>query len=319
MVVLAIVVLVVGTAVGVLWSLNPLGDGTGGPGTQGSSVRVPLPTIRVDPTGLAWPPPPLTDPKTVVVDARHRSLELDDGRDYQVVLPRSADTVLVGGVTITGGHNVVIIGGVINVPPMSKYPDKGPSSKRDKSSARRGMYLKGQTGTVHVEGVHLTGDLSDAFNLDEREGAVVQLQNIRVDLVHGGRDVHHADVIQTWAGPRILRVDGLLAATQYQGFLLLPNQWFKDGPRPEQVVFRRTTVTMLPGSGYGLWLPQGGPTWLDWSGLTLRTTGDRPAKKLTWPDDGLGVRVVDDNVPVDLPPGNPGGSYRTPGYAAPTN
>jgi hypothetical protein len=316
---LATVLLVLGAAVAVRSGFDPLHGDARGSGAQGGEVRLALPSIRVDPAGLAWPPPRLTDPQTVVVDAGHHSLDLDPDTDYRVVLPPSAATVLVGGVTIVGGHNVVVIGGVVNVPSMSKYPDKGPSSDQDKSGARRGMYLKGQTGTVHIEGVHFTGDLSDAFNLDEREGAVVQLENIRVDLVHGGRDLHHADVIQTWAGPRILRVDGLLAATQYQGFFLLPNQWFKDGPAPEEVVFRRTTVTMMPGSGYGLWLPQGDPSWLDRSGLTLRTVGSRPAEKLTWPDDGLGVDVIDDSAAVSLPAGTPGGSYTTPGYVASTS
>jgi hypothetical protein len=295
------------------WILTRSGGGAGG-GVNGAAVRVLPPTLRTDPSGLAWPPPRLTAPETVVVNATHHELVLDPARDYRVVLPTSSATVLVGGVTIVGGHNVVIVGGVISVPSSAQYPDKGPSSNTDTSLARRGMYLKGQTGTVHVEGVHLVGDLSDAFNLDERDDAVVQLENVRVDLVHGGRDLHHADVIQTWAGPHILRVDGLLAATQYQGFFLLPNQWFKDGPAPEQVVFRRTTVTMLPGSGYGMWLPQARPSWLDWSGLTLRVTGGRPAEKLTWPDDGLGVTVIDDTAPVTMPAGTPGGHYTSPGY-----
>jgi hypothetical protein len=304
----------------VAWT--PVGDQGGvGAGVASSAatgvVRLTPPRTRTSPPTLAWAPPRLVDPQTVVVDSAHNSLNLDPARDYHVILPSSASTVLVNGLTIAGGHNVVVIGGVIAVPAMAEYPDKGPDHPKDMSLARRGLYLKGQTGTIHIEGVHLTGDLSDAINLDERQGAVVQLENLRIDLVHGGRNAHHADVIQSWAGPRILRVDGLLAATQYQGLFLLPNQWFKDGPEPQSFTFRRTTITMLPGSGYGLWLPKRNPPWLDWSGITLRPTGQRRPDKLSWPDDRLGLQIVDDTATVDLPAGTPGGTYASPGYAAP--
>jgi hypothetical protein len=262
----------------VAWVLVGAGRGSGRAGEKATSqlpgaVRLTPERINTNAPRPRWAPPPLVDPETVTIDAEHRSLDLDPMRDYRVLLPSSAATVLVGGATIVGGHNVVVIGGVIAVPPMSQYPDKSPDHPEDQSMARRGLYLKGQTAAIHVEGVHLTGDLSDAIHLDERRGAVVQLENLMIDLVHGGRDLHHADVIQTWAGPRILRVDGLLAATQYQGLFLLPNQWFTDGSAPESFTFRRATITMLPGSGYGLWLPQQRPPWLDWTGLTLRPTG----------------------------------------------
>lgn len=51
----------------------------------------------------------------------------------------------------------------------------------------------------------------------------MQLQNIRVDTVHGTQAGHHADVLQTWAGPRQLRIDGLSGSTGYQGMMLNPN------------------------------------------------------------------------------------------------
>jgi hypothetical protein len=178
---------------------------------------------------------------------------------------------------------------------------------------RRGLYLKGQTGTVHIEGVHITGDVSDGINLDERKGAVVQLQNILIDRVHGGAAGHHADVVQTWAGPEILRIDGLRATTEYQGLFLLPNQQWKDG-RPREITIRRSLITMAAGSGYALWLPERRPKWLDWSGLTIQVSSARSLRKLTWPDSRLGVKTIDDAAVIQMEQGNPGPSYHTPGY-----
>jgi hypothetical protein len=256
---------------------------------------------------LTWAPPRLTNPITLVVTPDDTSLTLEPGLDYTVTLPRTP-VDLPGGVSISGGHNVVIIGGVIQVPARDEAPDP---------KQRRGLYLKGQTGTVHVEGVRMTGDLSEGFNLDQREGAVVQIENVQVDLVHGSHDGHHADVIQTWAGPRVLRVDGLRAATRYQGFFLLPNQLWKQADPPESFVFRRTALTMTPGSAYAVWLPERNPSWLDFSGITVLLDGRASASKLSWPNSSLGLTVVDAGTAVDLPAGTPGGSYASPGYASP--
>lgn len=303
-VVLAVVLLVV---------LGP--DREPGPAPQpvpSSSTPAPGPetpragTVVVKQGGpLSWAPPALLDPVTVTVTAKHHSLKLDVDQDYQVVLPRS-EAPLDGGVSIVGGRNVVIIGGVVSVPSREQVPS---------DNERRGLYLKGQTGTVHVEGVHMVGDLSDGVNLDEREGAVVQIQNVLVDRVHGSASGHHADVLQTWAGPRVLRIDGLRATSEYQGFFLLPNQLWKDGDPPTEVTIRRSLVTMEPGSGYALWLPQRRPSWLDWSGLHVQIPAGRSTRRLTWPDSRLGVPVVEAPATVTLDQDDPGSDYRSPGYA----
>lgn len=257
-------------------------------------------------TALSWAPPVLHDPLTVTVSAGSgRSLKLADGRDYRVVLPQQP-TDLGGGVTITGGHDVVVIGGTISVPDRSQVPG---------ADQRRGLYLKGQTGTVHVEGVRLTGDLSDGVNLDERRGAVVQLENLLVDRVHGSRDGHHADVVQTWAGPRELLVDGLRATTEYQGLFLLPTQQWPSGQVPQRVVVRRSVITMTPGAAYAVWLPDLDPPWWDGAGLTVRRT---PADRLlVWPKGSTPPRSVQDGVATVLPAGAPGAGYRSPGYVEP--
>jgi hypothetical protein len=258
------------------------------------------------PTGgqLSWAPPVLIDPLTVTVTAQQRSLKLRPDRDYRVVLPQQA-TDLGGGVTITGGHHVVVVGGTISVPDRSQVPD---------AKQRRGLYLKDQTGTVHVEGVRLTGDLSDGINLDERRGAVVQLENVQVDRVHGSRDGHHADVVQTWAGPRELLVDGLRATTEYQGLFLLPTQQWPAGPDPQHVVVRRSVITMAAGAAYAVWLPEIDPPWWDAAGLTVRRSpGDD--RVLVWPKGSTPPRSVGAGQPTgQLPGGVPGAGYRSPGY-----
>ena len=43
-------------------------------------------------------------------------------------------------------------------------------------------------------------------------------------LLAGSQSTNHADVIQAWGGPRSLLVDGMSAATEYQGLFLTPTQ-----------------------------------------------------------------------------------------------
>ena len=149
-----------------------------------------------------------------------------------------------------------MLGGEIVVPPRSEAPD---------SRDRTGLLLKNQTGTIHVEGLRISGaDLAEGINLDQSEGATVVLENIHVDTVHGSRSGHHADVLQTWAGPATLRVDGLTGSTEYQGLFLLPQQ-FVDSP-PSTFDLRRVVITGEPdgangGAAYLLWTDDNTP-WL---------------------------------------------------------
>lgn len=252
---------------------------------------------------LSWAPPTLSDPLVVKVTADNRSIQIPSGRDARIVLP-TTEVDLGGGIAISGGRNVVIMGGVIHI--ADDVTDE---------QDRRGLYLVDQTGTVHVEGVAFTGHLSDGINLAESEGATVQLQNILVEHVYGGYDTNHADVIQTWAGPSKLLVDGLRATTDYQGFFLLPNQHF-DGAAPESFVFRRTLLTMTEGSAYALWLPDEHP-WADVDGLDLYFSGEHGTDKYIWPNSSassLGVTLLNSASAASMPSGTPGGSYQSPGY-----
>jgi hypothetical protein len=157
-------------------------------------------------------------------------------RDYVLKLPRGRPLIAPQGLSIWGGHNVVLVGGTIFVP--------------DRSGAAQ---LQAQTGTIHIEGVRFSGPkLMEGIDLNEPRGATVELENLYIDTVHGSYTTNHADLIQSWAGPRRLLVDGLMGSTQYQGFFLLPNQLDK-GPAPQLFDLRNVYINDRQGA-YALWL-----------------------------------------------------------------
>lgn len=291
-------------------SAAPSSGPSSGPSAQ-PSPSSPAPSPSVDPpqgeerAPLTWPPPELDDPETIELSADNRSVELEPDRDYLLELPDSPLAVR-GGVTVEGGRNVVLIGGEIRIDEPGDSGDV------------RGLYLVGQTGTIHVEGVRITGDaLGEGINLDQREGAVVQLQNIRIDTVAGERDGHHADLLQSWAGPRVLRVDGFSGTTTYQGFFLLPRQ-FGD-QEPELVDLRRVDIVGEEGSGYLLWRDD--RRWpIELSDVWVTPAdGEDEADRVLWAE---GPAAGDwEDVRLGVPPGGPfvpegaaGVGYVSPGY-----
>jgi hypothetical protein len=244
---------------------------------------------------LAWAPPQLTDPETVQLTADDSSVKLDDAKDYTVVLP---DEPLknTGGVVITGGRNVVLIGGRIE-------------------ATKRGLFLNHQTGTVHVEGLSIGGEgLKEGIDLDERDGATVQLQNIEIDQVNGTHDTNHADLIQAWSGPKVLRIDGLRGHTKYQGFFLLPTQFGGKTP-PELFDIRNVAITGLADSAYLLWTEDEGADYVKTSGVVIEPPAGKGSDRLTRPDGAWNGVKVGPASEATLPAGTPGVDYRSPGYA----
>jgi hypothetical protein len=221
-----------------------------------------------------------------------------------------------GGLVIEGGHNVVLIGGEIDIP---MQPGNPPSS-----DSRRGLYLNNQTGTVHVEGLLIQGpDLSEGINLSEPLGAVVQIENVRVDDVHARDEAefsdNHPDVLQTWAGPAELRVDRLSGSSGYQGLFLAPNQ-FGSQPPPRQVTLShvdlRGTATPKPCYCFLLWKDGSFPintedVWL------MPHPGDEFSHTL-WPSAAQWSKVRRGPPPGGefVPAGVAGTSYASPGYGS---
>lgn len=213
----------------------------------GAALAATTQTTSTPSNGLSWAAPALSSPVVMQLADGTGSLNLSTAKDYLLKLPTDRPVYLPQGLTITGGHNVVVIGGQVDV--KGGYTASG-------QNVRRGMYLKGQTGTAYIEGVRLssttTGTLTEGIDLDERLGAQVVLQNIRIDHLKGSYTTNHADGLQTWAGPRKLLIDGMSIDTDYQGMFLLPNQHF-TGPAPELFDLRNISITGEPGSGYMLW------------------------------------------------------------------
>lgn len=257
---------------------------------------------------LAWAPPKLVHPKTVKASPSARMLQLDPKRDYVVKMP-SSPLVGGGGLTISGGHNVVLIGGSIVVPPQGQTAS---------GEVRRGLFLKGQTGTIHVEGLRIGGrGLAEGIDLDQRLGATVQIENVRVEGLHARDEVHftdnHDDVIQTWAGPARLRVDHLTGHTDYQGLFLNPEQF---PPHRRPTLFDLRHVNIIGGRSAGFLLWQTNPFPLHLSQVWVRPARGRGPKLSLWPSPRAwrGVRLGVPRGGDFVPPGGVGPGYRSPGY-----
>jgi hypothetical protein len=152
---------------------------------------------------LRWPPPTLSDPTRVTVADGYTIVGMKPSRDYIVELPPTPKR---GALVLKGGHNVVVEGGSVVVP-----------ADGTEDAELTGIYVKGATGTVHIEGVHISAEgVGDGFVINAPE-AVVQIENSRVDGISGSFTGYHADVLQPWGGVRDLRVDRLTGTSDYQG------------------------------------------------------------------------------------------------------
>lgn len=245
------------------------------------------------------------------------------GGDMLIKLPSQPT----GSITLTNCRNVVIIGGQINIPPNSGA-----------GTDQRGIYVQGCTGTVHIEGVYINGDIPTA----EGDGiaisapsAIVQVQNVRVYKLYGGYDTtlhNHSDIIQPWGGVSELRVDRLTGSSNYQGL-----QINRDLGDIGAVVIKNTDIgdsgvpTPDGKGGYYVWpkcgagtryvfentyvKPRSGKTlsstiWAGGCGLTISgSTATFTHSDVTgsWIS---GVPAYGENVPAGLA----GTSYVSPGY-----
>jgi hypothetical protein len=204
---------------------------------------------RVDP--LRWPPPNLVEPVRIDLGDGYTNTHLSPETNAEIVLP---DRDKVGGVTIEGGHNIVLIGGEITVPAGSP-----PGAGNDRF--RTGLYIKGATGTVHVEGVRFSGvpgAVWDAIDLAAPR-ATVQLENLRVDGVRGGFHGFHADVVQPWGGVANLRINRLTASSNYQG-LTIPMDLGRIGRAEVSRVNLRGLDRDVDEGGHLIWLTSGAST-----------------------------------------------------------
>jgi hypothetical protein len=229
------------------------------------------------------PPPALDNPTTAWITPTSTTLKLSTTRDYVVrVRPGS---VLTRGVIIMGGHDVVLQSAVL------QYARPSGASADWKT---RGLYLKGQTGEAYVDGLTVRGPLNEGINLDQRmPGAVVVLKNIDISLIIGSYNGHHADLLQTWAGPSKLVVDGFTGVSDYQGFFLEPNSQWK-GPRPKLFWMRDVDLDLRTGA-YGLWTDGWGAYPIYARSTAVRHNPNRPSRdQWLWPKPSSGDTTWDE-------------------------
>ena len=185
-----------------------------------AASSVSLTPVTITSPKLPRRPPSLTNPVTIRVTDEMGELKLSRSRDYRIVLPTNRAWKNARGLFITGGHNVVVLGGTVDV--------RGGWKDGSGKVVKRAAYFRDSTGIVHVEGLRFlsstTQRLTEGIDIS-LPGAYLRLFNVRISsLLTGSQSTNHADVIQAWAGPRSLLVDGLTAATQYQGMFLTPQQ-----------------------------------------------------------------------------------------------
>lgn len=182
----------------------------------------------------AWSKPPLVNPVTIQLSPTNDNLALPQNQDYILQCPDGGLTIP-HALTVWGGHNVVFENCNITI----TTPDWA-------------AHFKNTAGTLWVHDVHFGGiALTGGVQLQE-PGATVVMRDVLFDEVHGSYSTNHAELIQTWAGPSRLLIDGLTGPTEYQGLFLEPNQ-FDSGPAPAVFDFRHIDIDDTAGA-YALWL-----------------------------------------------------------------
>jgi hypothetical protein len=287
---------------------------------------------------LRWEPPDLDDPILLRLTPEPNALHLDPERDYIIELPNEP---LRRGINLSGGRNVVILGGEIDIPWQGAAPS---------IAARRALHLTSATGTIHVEGLLLHGDdISEGIQVNA-PAAIVQIQNVAVLDIRARDQVgftdNHPDLIQSYGNARELRVDRFTGSTDYQGLFF---QADFHGPQHGPIRLSRVNITGRSTARYLLWfapVPGSGDVVLDDVWLMVPEEREGGLGRAVWPNvayDGASRAVVMAGSPYRVawptgaapaitghvsagtppggdfaPPGQVGIGYRSPGYRLPS-
>jgi hypothetical protein len=234
---------------------------------------------------LAWSPPKMTGATTIHITPDRDWYDLDPAKDFKLVLPQGGYGH--GGLTINGGRNVTLIGGHIWV------PETGAADLKP----RRGLLLVNQRGIVHVEGLRIDGPgLSEGIQMGEPYGATVHLENIYIAHVRArdraGFGDNHPDLVQTWAGPKRLLIDGLTGTTDLGGLTLEPTSalCWTAGCMPSTVHhrtwdFRNVDITGTGSARILLWKGTSFP--ISQHNIWARQLSGRSARSSVWPNLGV--------------------------------
>jgi hypothetical protein len=265
------------------------------------------PTSTPTPAALTWTPPTCgvapyacRDLYLTNTGSNQRPL-LSSLVDYRIHLPSTGP--LEGGLQIRGGHNVIIIGGEIDL----TTPCSDSSSDCHGINISRGSAF----GEVYIEGVlitnpdpdYLTDTLTtgDGIDVDNYPGVTdVVLQNVRIEGIKGcSPEVPsaHADVFQPYnAGGAALKVDHLTGTTDCQGMQVEPDYSYANygGLMPRSGRFKNVNIRVFPNPSrgdsnrYAWWFTYGVTSCVSYP-ITLENvyTQERDgslARNAVWPD-----------------------------------
>ena len=257
---------------------------------------------------------------------------MSPSRDYIIKMPPSEK---VGGTWLSGGHNVVLIGGAVTIP-------TGTTPGVPNDAQRSAIYIQGATGMVHVEGLEIDGGGGGEFDGVDIAApqATVQLENLRIVGVRGRYSAFHADIVQAWGGAADLRIDHLTGSSNYQGLALQQDLGPIGSAELSDIDLTATTEAPIDRGGHMLWLTKGVSSCVSYP-VTLSSVfvQPRPGTALgrsVWPanNSGLGCDESGETLaswpalPVSggvregsppsgsfVPLGMVGLRYRSPGYS----
>jgi len=227
------------------------------------------PTSNATAQPLSWAPPPCGDANYGCVDLYidpigHQHLSMSPSNDYRLHLP--SDRAQVGGITINGGHNVILIGGEI---------DLIPSCVVIAGSCHGIIIGKSTPGSVFIEGVWIRNP-QDPFYFSTGNGIIIDdtlsapnditLQNIRIEGISGcsSLSIDNSKVYQPFAAPGVVqRIDRLTGTTNCIGLMLDPDvAYSRDNTSSLNIILKNTNINVLPNkygntNRYAYWFTYG--------------------------------------------------------------
>lgn len=210
------------------------------------------------PLTLYWARPALSSPTTWhVPDGNTSSISYSGNVDLIVDL----SSHVTGSVTVNGGQNIVVIGGVINAPAGTTqvgtlacmyFTPPLSNVLTGRVISIEGVWCKG--GGTAVSG---TSGESDGFDFRVPE-AIVQLQYSRADGLFGWADELHSDCLQPYGGTLKLLVYNFTCHGGYQGLSVKsdtgPNPYVEMHRVNADINFEPQTTGAHSNGGFILWI-----------------------------------------------------------------